>query len=850
MPPQLPGAPGTGTQSTRPKRIYQAVRLHGSAPAIDGILEDACWREQGDWAADFRQLTPHHEAAPSHPTKIKVLYDDRHVYVAMRAADDPIAKRSRQAGNRDSFTGDIMGVTFDSYHDLRTGFEFDLTASGQKIDLRLANNDWDTTWNAVWEGEVSHDEEGWSAEFLIPLSQLRYDPKNAVWGLHAWRWIDRLKEESNWNVLANDDSGLVKSFGELHGLNGLPSPRRLELVPYASARVETVAGGGRRTDFKGGLDAKIGLTSNVTLDASLLPDFGQVEADAATMNLTAFETFLTEKRPLFLEGKDIFDFDVGSDQLFYSRRIGQPPAYRPAGIAGDFPEDTTLLGALKLSGKTGQGLAFGALAAATDEESVVVADAEGGRSVAVAPRAVNLVMRAQQDLRQGDTVVGGIVTHVRRDIGTDELAARLPEQATAVGLDATHYWAQRMYFLRARAIGTDVRGDPRAIGRLQLSSARYYQRPIDGRSDYDPTRDDLTGSGWWLSAGKNSGGRWRWSENLTLKTPGLEFNDLGYLAKTDRLEQSTAVTYIVKEPRRWYRTYEIEVEHYNNWTTRDERLGSGLDLSGSVDFRNKWSLDVGLGGQGEGRDPVALRGGPLLHLPAHASWSVSLNTDGTKRLSGKIYAKGTESREDVFGSGSVGAKISARPWPALLLTLQADATEQSDRQRFIAPTPVNGAPVGWFVSHLEGESRSLAFRAEWHLRPELSVQYYGNPFGSTVRQGDFRRVLEAQADDFARRFGPALPAVANGGGYAIDANGDGAADYQVRDPDANNASFHSNLVVKWEYRRGSMLYFVWAQQREGAEAGRDVEAWSALSGLRDRAPNNQFMVKLTYWFSA
>ncbi len=841
------------TLISRPKRVYQAVRLTGAAPVIDGQLDDACWRDLAEWQGEFRQLTPNYQARPTHPTQIKILYDHRHVYVAMRASDDPIAARSRQAGNRDAFVGDIMGVTFDSYHDLRTGFEFDLTASGQKLDLRLGNDDWDTTWNAVWTGKVAHDEHGWTAEFLIPLSQLRYDPKNTVWGLHAWRWIDRKKEESNWNPLANDDSGLVKSFGELHGMTDLPNPRRVELLPYVSARIETEPAHARRSDFKAGLDAKIGLTSNITLDASLWPDFGQVEADAAVMNLTAFETFQTEKRPLFLEGKDIFDFTFGDDRVFYSRRIGQPPSYRPAGLAGDYPTETTLLGALKVSGKTGQGFAFGALAAATEREAVTVMDANGGRSLEVMPRAVDVVVRGQQDLRRGDTVVGGILTHVRREIGTDELAARLPEEATTVGVDAIHYWGQRTYFAQAKAVGTLVRGDPRAISRLQLSSARYYQRPIDGRSDYDPTREELSGSGWQLSAGKASGGRWRWSENLAVKAPGLEFNDLGYLAKADRVEQGTEITYVVKEPKGWYRTFEIELEQYSHWTTRDEHLGSGVEASASVDFRNKWEAAASLALQGEGNDPVALRGGPMVRLPAHVGWSASLSSDSTKRLAGKIYAKGTEARDEVFSSGSVGAKITARPWPALMVSLQADATEQADRQRYIAPTAIGGGGASsseWFVSHLEGRSRSLALRAEWHLRPELSVQYYGNPFGSTVRQSEFRRVVAPQAREFDRRFGAVLPAVFENGRYLIDASGDGVADWALADPDNNGASFHSNLVVKWEYRRGSMLYFVWAQQREGAEAGRGVDAWSALSDLRGRAPSNQFMVKLTYWFSA
>lgn len=840
--------PASLPQSSRPKRVYTITRLTGPAPQIDGRVDDACWTGPEGWSGGFKQLTPKYEAPPTFATEIKILFDDRNVYVAMRAQDGPVARRSRQAGNRDTFTGDIMGVNFDSYHDQRTGFEFDLTASGQKLDLRLMNNSWDTSWNAVWEGKVAHDAGGWSAEFLIPLSQLRYDPRNSVWGLHAWRWIDRLKEESDWNLLANDDSGFVKSFGELHGLTGLRRTRRFELVPFGSVRVETTAGGRTETKLRAGLDAKLGLTNNITLDASLLPDFGQIEADPAVMNLTAFETFLTEKRPLFLEGKDIFDFPFAGDQLFYSRRIGQPPAFHPSGAVEDRPDSTTLLGALKVSGKTGQGFSFGLLTAMTDQEQVAVVDGLGAREVVVAPRAALVVLRAQQDFRQGDTVVGGIITQVRRDLDPAEAAAaQVAEQATAAGIDLTHYWAGREYFIRAVAVGSDVRGEAGAISRLQLSSARYYQRPIDGRTDYDPTRESLTGGGLWLTAGKASKGRWRWSEELVAKSSGLEFNDLGYVARAGRREQETSVTYVVKDPSPWYREYALELEQGNAWTAHNEFLGSELDLSGSVDLKNKWSVDASLGAQGEGRDPVALRGGPMLRLPAHWNWSAAVNTDGTKRVWGRLYANGTRSRHDVFSSSGYGAKLVVRPVPALLVSLTADSTTQTDRQRYVNLTPVNGA-AGWFVSHLRGESRSLALRAEWHLRPEFSLQYYGNPFGSTVRHTEFRRVRAPEAKDYAQRFGPVLPALLADGRYTIDENGDGLTDYQFGDPDGNNGSFHSNLVFRWEYRRGSTLYLVWAQQRAGADGLAD--AWSALTGLRHRRPDNQFMVKCTYWFSS
>ncbi len=832
----------------RARRVYNTTRLSGPAPVIDGRLDDPCWREAGAWAGGFTQFTPRHAAPASQATEIKILYDDRHLYIAMRAHDRPVAQRSRKASPRDMFAGDSVGIDFDSYRDQRTSFEFSLSASGQKVDQRLSNVADDLTWNAVWEGKVTHAADSWTAEFLIPLSQLRFDPRNTVWGLHAWRWIDRLREESHWHLLANDDSGFVKSFGELRGLEGLRPARRFELVPYGSVSVDT--GRGPATRFRAGLDAKLGLTSNTTLDASLLPDFGQVEMDPTVMNLTAFETLQIERRPLFLEGKDIFDFPFNDDALFYSRRIGQPPGYQPAGASGPAPRETTLLGALKLSGKTGRGFSFGLLGALTDREEVMVDDPAGPRQVTVAARTTHAVLRGQQDFRQGDTVVGGIVTYVRRDIPSDELAAQQARESLAGGVDLTHYWARREYFARAVAVGSEVRGDPRAISRLQLGSARYYQRPADGLIRYDPTREALSGGGLWLQAGKASRGRWRWTEEVLLKSAGLDFNELGYLAKAGRREQSTTVAYVVREPAAWYRNYRLELVQDNSWTTRDEFLGSGLALDGAAEFKNKWTVTASLNARSAGLDPEALRGGPILRVPARWGWAGAVGTDGTKRISGRLYARGTQAQDAVSTSAGYGGKLSVRPVSALQLSLAFDATEDTDRQRHLELEPA-GAGRRPFVSRLAGSSRSVSLRADWIIRPELSLQYYGNPFGSTVRFSDFRRVLAPEAEAYGRRVGAVLPATRAGGVLALDENSDGTADHRLADPDGNAASFHSNLVLKWEYRRGSMLYVVWAQEREGAAAPEPShDAWSSLAGLRRRAPDNRFIVKLTYWFSS
>ncbi|MGE5395811.1 MAG: DUF5916 domain-containing protein, partial [Candidatus Saccharibacteria bacterium] len=352
-------------------KVYTTTRLTTEKPVIDGVLNDPCW-QTGEWSGDFIQWIPNEGAKPSQDTKLKILYDNKNLYVAIRAYDSEPGKISRKAGRRDEMTGDIVGINFDSYHDHRTGFEFSVTAAGQKIDLLLTNPmNGDMNWNAVWYVKTGMEDSAWVAEYEIPLSQLRYSNKDEqVWGMHLWRWIDRLSEESDWEKQSLSGPGMLYSFGELRGIQGLPRSQRIEIMPYAVGKLKTFekvplspfANKGRQWLGNAGLDAKIGLSSNFTADLTVNPDFGQVESDPSVMNLTAFETFYEEKRPFFLEGKNIFNFDMGDDGIFYSRRIGQAPDYRPKLQDNQYmkyPDNTSILSAVKISGKSAKGLAVG-----------------------------------------------------------------------------------------------------------------------------------------------------------------------------------------------------------------------------------------------------------------------------------------------------------------------------------------------------------------------------------------------------------------------------------------------------------------------------------------------------------
>jgi hypothetical protein len=835
-----------------PKRIYHATRLTGPTPTIDGRLDDACWRELGSWAGEFTEFVPNHGATPTKPSELKLLYDDKYVYVGIRAHDNP-ALVTRFAGPRDTFTGDIVGITFDSYFDHRSAYEFDLTAAGQKLDLLLSNDGWDTTWNAVWDGKVAHDAEGWTAEFRIPLSQLRYNNRQPqVWGMHAWRWIARNNEESDWEVLANDGTGLVYSFGELHGLD-LPTPRRhTEIVPYASAKLTThslpdAKGRKNETEIAGGADAKLQLSSSFTLDATLNPDFGQVEADPAEMNLSAFETFLSERRPFFLEGKNIFDFSLDEEEpLFYSRRIGHAPTLAARANAYDVPESTSILGAWKVSGKSANGLAIGVLHAATAEEHAKYSDATGEHTESLEPATQYAVVRAQQEINGGQTLLGGIASLTLRTPKSPELTAALPKQAFVGGLDFERYWQDRTYSLTARGIVSHVSGTPEAIALVQADSARYYQRPDADYVRFDPTRTVIDGWGGYVMAGKRSKGHWRYHEKLTAYSPGLDFNDLGYLREADRLKAHTEVAYVEKQPRAFYREYEVRFEYDQKWNYGREYLESNYNGRLIATLANKSSIDVHLIYTPASLDPVALRGGPTLQGTSWWYGGLWASTDSERRWVASIWCDRSASQDDVYRAWTFQPQLKYRPLPAFAVSLALDKRSTMDRHFFVPSSSASGQPA-YLVSNLHSDSLAYTARVQWFITPELSIQYYGNPFGSSGRFSNYSRVLDPRATSEPGRY-VALPAPTFlDGNYWFDDNRDGRADYSAGRPDFSFGQFRSNLVLRWEFRPGSNLYAVWSQERADWR-GDAANTGSVLRRLTGSPQTNVFPVKCSYWY--
>lgn len=835
-----------------PKRIYHTVRTD-EPPVVDGKLNDDCWK-RGEWQTDYGQFSPIYRGKATYKTEIKILYDDKNIYAAIRAYDD-MKKITRRLDRRDKFTGDIVGLHFDSYHDLRTAYEFDLTAAGQKVDVWVGNDGWDVNWNAVWSGKVAYEDSCWTAEYRIPLSQLRYSSApEQVWGLDSWRTVDRIHEENQWNVVANDGTGLVYTFGELHGLNDLKKVKRIEFTPYTSAKLTTsrkITGNPFATgsDFagQGGIDAKIGLTNNFTLDATINPDFGQVEADPSVMNLTAFETYFEEKRPFFVEGKNIFDFTFDKDKLFYTRRVGHAPSYTPNYGTYSMPENTTIAGAFKLSGKTAGGLSLGIIESVTAKEIADIQEGNQDFSQTVEPLSNYFIGRFQQEFDKGNTIIGGILTHTHRSIEDDNLNF-LSRNAMTYGVDFTRYWNDRKYFFEAKAIGSTINGDKEAINRLQTSSARYFQRPDASWLSYNPAKTDLNGMGASVKAGKWSKGHWRYNEEINMRSPGLELNDLGYMTISNITKNATTVSYIEKKNTKIFKTYEFDLLQQNAWNSHGNGLFSLASIAAQTEFMNAWTALISTQYKWRTVDEWLLRGGPAMKIPGQLLINYSMQTSSSKKFYMSVEGDYAKSMNGNSMNYSFGSEISFRPRSNLRFSIQPFFLKNRDELQYIRSVSGLNDSKTYLLGTIDHRNLSFTFRMDLALTPELTIQYYGCPFVSIGKFTEFKKVTNPKDDIYHNRF-LTLNAVKNGTQINFDENKDGVVDYNIPNPDFNFQQFRSNLVLRWEYKVGSALYLVWAQDRTGYDLGGPFAFSNGFNRMGDIFPRNIFMAKFSYWFS-
>jgi hypothetical protein len=847
------------------KKQYHAQRLEGLAPTIDAILDDEAWQKI-EWEGGFTQYEPYNGREASQPTFFKLLFDDNNLYVAIRALDASPDSIVTRLTRRDSEDGDGVGIAFDSYYDQRTAFIFSVSASGIKSDWVMSNDgeNEDRTWDPNWWVKTSINEEGWVAEMRIPLSQLRFEKNGSgIWGLQVFRNIFRHRELSFWNHIPKDAPGMVRHCGLLYGIENLEPRKIFDLTPYTVASASSypsVQGNpfrtGRDGQFKAGLDAKIGVSNNFTMDMTLLPDFGQVEADPSQVNLSAYETFFQEKRPFFIEGRNISSFSVGlgdggigNDNLFYSRRIGRRPMgnfFINGDSYADIPAFTRILGAAKVTGKTENGLSIAIIESVTAEEKAEI-DYLGERSFeTVEPLTNFFVGRVQKDINEGNTIVGGMFTSVNRRLN-DNLSSQMHGNAFSGGLDFTQYFKDKTWMFNLNAAMSHVTGDEASILRTQRSSARYFQRPDASHVEVDPTRTSLTGTGGRMQFGRFGAGHWSFMAAMLWKSPEFEINDLGYMREADQILSVLYAGYRQWKPKGFYLNYNINMNTYTLWNFEGTRIVTGGNVNGNIRFNNYWNANGGVEISHGVTSTAHLRGGPSILIPDAMNGWVGFGTDSRKKFFAGLSTNFGLGAEGYMAHYRVSPSFTYKPFDNISFSFVPSLMNRFEELQYVTQRSFNNEARYLFAS-IEQKVISFSFRVNYTILPDLTIQFWGQPFVASGRYSDFKYITNPMADKFTSRFhvftGEQIHF--SEGAFLIDEDQNGTTDYAIGNPNFRFKEFLSNLVIRWEYNPGSSVYLVWSQNRSGFEPNGRLNFFNDLGDLFAEKGTNIFLIKFSY----
>ena len=821
-PPTLMYAPATATRARR-------------APVLDGRTDDAIWSE-ARVIDQFLEFQPNEGVESRFKTEIRIAYDDRNLYILGRmfdpSPDSIVALLSRRDVRTES---EWLKIVIDSYHDRRTAYQFIVNPVGVKRDYYVyGDNNEDESWDGVWDVATAIDSLGWVAEFRIPLSQLRFANKpEHTFGLLIWRDIARTGQRVGWPLYRRSQPGYVSQGGDLGGITGIPAARRIEFMPYvvaSNASRERAAGEfDRAGKLSAGADLKYGVTSNLTLDATINPDFGQVEADPAVLNLSAFETFQQERRPFFLEGTGIFSFDLSCNDgscsgLFYSRRIGRDPQLR--GVYGDAAtsKNSTILGAAKLTGRIGSGYNVGVLSALTQREF-------GQDRATVEPATHYLVSRLQKEANEGRTAIGAMLTSVNRASDSTTVDF-LRHNAVTGGVDFRHrFGTGRNYDVNGYVAGSRVDGSAEAIARTQRSPVHYYQKPDDFH--YDSTRTSLAGVTTNVGFGKVGGGVTRFQVSYSAASRGFEINDVGFLRRADNQGVSGWVGLNYNKPTKHYR---MAFHNFNGWmnaTMAGVTTNSGVNVNSHMQLTNFHWLRAGVGGGAfiPTFDDRAAQGGPAKRQsPYIFSWA-GWEGDSRKKVTPGLffnYSRGQEGRSEDYGvDPGVRLNLGSR----YQLRFGAGYFAGRDYEQYYRRDGAFDSDTAHYTFATTNQTvASLSTRLDVTMTPKLTLQVYARPFVAIVDYDDLRELTNPRARTAVERYSP----------YGADPGG------------FRSTSFQSNTVLRWEYLPGSTLFLVWAQNRDAFDDANSNPSFQARSDYRylfRQRPDNTFLIKMSYWFN-
>ncbi len=836
----------------------KAVRISNGRIHVDGILNESEWAK-APAGSGFIQQEPEEGAPSTEKTTIRVVYNDNSIFIGIRAFDSSPDRIKGLLTRRDEDSpSDWISLAFDSYNDKRTAFEFSVNPAGVQTDaFWFDGNDRDENWDAVWQVATHIDEKGWTAEFCIPFSQLRYasNGDTSSWGFQVLRSINRNNENAFWNPVPRDVSQIIARFGRLEGLIDLPASKKLEILPYMVTSADKYGNpdgnpfladdwgllDGNNPSYRLGLDIKYGITSDITLNMSVNPDFGQVEQDPSEFNLTAFETYFDEKRPFFIEGANIFNYTIGfgdmdRERVFYSRRIGRSPhlyagdAARLAGIEDyweNTPQFAKILGAAKITGRTSNGWSIGILQAVTDKEESLVELPDGKRfDVAVEPMTSYTVARARKEFNDGKSAVGGILTNVYRDLPNSDFDF-MNTTAITSGIDVEHRWHNDEYSVRVKMLGSHISGSEEAMINAQESPLRYYQRPDADHLGVDSTLTHMEGFAATFWGGKFSGEPWLFGVGFNTRTPAFELNDVGYTNDADNTLGVLWVGYRHYEPGKIIRNWNLNTNSWKGTNYGRDDTGAGGNINGYLQFMNYWGLYGGIALNNERQNNRLLWGGPSVIIPGRFTTWHGFHTDNRKMISFR-YGGSVSRNSEGFTSYEISPGITIRPSGRFNISLRPSYNISTNDLQYV-DSYEDAEGDHYILGRINRKTLRITTRVDFTLTSKMCLQFYGMPYIAAGKYSDFKEVTAPHADRYGDRFTP--------------------FDYW-NNPDFNFKQFRSNLVFRWEFAPGSTIFLVWSRGATDFEEevgdfrfSRDMRRMFSSDG------DNTFLIKINKWFS-
>jgi hypothetical protein len=864
--------------SSVPKIPVHAVRVQEQI-VIDGILSESVWQNEFAFT-DFKQSDPNQGSPATERTEVRVAYDDAAIYVGARMYDVAPDSIMQILSRRDQYpVADWIGVYIDGYHDHRTGYVFALSAGGTILDGVLYNDDWnDLSWDGVWQGKTHIDDKGWSAEIRIPYSQIRFhDEKAQVWGINFQRDIGRRRENDMLAYTPRSQSGFVSRFGELVGLENIDPPRRFEVMPYITGKGEYTHpssgnpfNSGSRYSPGAGADIKVGMGNNLTMNATVNPDFGQVEVDPAVVNLSDVESFFEEKRPFFLEGATIFNFGQGGARnywgfnwpgpsFFYSRRIGRAPQGSvPDADFTDVPQGAHILGAAKLTGKIVDGWNFGTIQAVTGREMADLDTAGHNFRSEVEPAAYYGIIRAQKDFNDGRQGLGFISTTSARRFSETRLRDDINNNSEVFGLDGwTFLDEDKVWVISGWAGLSRVEGDRARMVSLQRNSQHYFQRPDAPYLSVDSSATSMSGYGMRLWLNKNKGHFFS-NSAIGILSPSFDVNDVGFQYRSNIINMHVGGGYSWSDPGEVFRYAETGGAVFQSYDYDGNVVWRGVFQFGSLQFLNYYNINWNLAYNPQTINTTRTRGGPLMLNPPGYQVSLDVSSDSRKSLEADVNAF-------TYQSGwqkelQAGASVTWRPLANVSLSIGPSYDHDREAAQWVTSaddlTAIATFGKRYIFADLDQHTLSANIRLNWTFSPTLSLQLFLQPLISSGKYTNFKELTRPRSFDF-EVYGTGSSALtetesADGSvSFSVDPDGNGPASPITFDnPDFNTKSLRGNAVLRWEYMPGSVVYFVWTQSRYNqTNNDGNFQFNNSVDRLFSTQADNIFLVKFSYWFN-